>query len=379
MSHLPPVLYRGSVKNVRGEVSHEFLHFEFTDRYSVFDWGEMPDQLEDKGASLAIMGKSFFQFLGNPMNWKNLFSSNVLKENFDYEYLENLRLSKTYESLCKTGLLHHASLESYELKEPYLKVKNVKVVRPPFNGDSYNYIAYNDKLRNSLVPLEIIFRLGLSPGNSLSKRCGDDLSKWKAFGFNEIPKIGLQRIPVIDFSTKLERGDRYLSYAEAKSISGINDIEWKSLLELTNLVAINLFNFHHDLGLELWDGKVEMAFTGIEENRSFMLVDTIGIDELRLLYKGKSFSKEFLREVYKDSDWYTNLEASKKIASISGEDFKSVCLKLFQSGPEKLKSNIKERAESVYKSYSNAVSMKVFNVMCFSEEFNLDNYNQRYL
>ena len=70
MSILPPLLYRGSVKNVRGEVSAESLLFEFSDRYSVFDWGEMPDQLEEKGTALAIMGKSFFSYLENPDNWK---------------------------------------------------------------------------------------------------------------------------------------------------------------------------------------------------------------------------------------------------------------------------------------------------------------------
>ena len=63
MTNLPAILYRGSVKNVRGEVSAKTLVFEFSDRYSVFDWGEMPDQLHEKGKTLAIMGKSFFQFI----------------------------------------------------------------------------------------------------------------------------------------------------------------------------------------------------------------------------------------------------------------------------------------------------------------------------
>ena len=57
MTQLPPVLYRGSVKNVRGEVSAKELLFEFSDRFSVFDWGEMPDALDEKGKTLAVMGK----------------------------------------------------------------------------------------------------------------------------------------------------------------------------------------------------------------------------------------------------------------------------------------------------------------------------------
>ena len=29
--------------------------FHFSDRYSVFDWGEMPDNIKNKGAALAMM------------------------------------------------------------------------------------------------------------------------------------------------------------------------------------------------------------------------------------------------------------------------------------------------------------------------------------
>ena len=82
MTNLPPVLYRGSVKNVRGEVSAKSLLFEFSDRYSVFDWGEMPDQLDEKGKTLAIMGKSFFHYLEVADNWKNLFSHPIILKTF---------------------------------------------------------------------------------------------------------------------------------------------------------------------------------------------------------------------------------------------------------------------------------------------------------
>lgn len=37
--------------------------FNFSDRYSVFDWGEMPDTIPDKGAAIAILGAYFFEEL----------------------------------------------------------------------------------------------------------------------------------------------------------------------------------------------------------------------------------------------------------------------------------------------------------------------------
>jgi len=38
--------------------------FVFSDRYSVFDWGEMPDHISNKGASLCIISAYFFEKLG---------------------------------------------------------------------------------------------------------------------------------------------------------------------------------------------------------------------------------------------------------------------------------------------------------------------------
>lgn len=380
MNHLPPVLYRGSVKNVRGEVSAPELLFEFSDRYSVFDWGEMPDQLEDKGKTLAIMGKSFFKYLGNAESWKGLLQSNIIQHSFSKNYLSELESSLLYQSYCKHGLPHHAIIEKNFSDEPLLKVKNIAVYRPEFDGEHYNYEKYKSKPVNALVPLEVIFRLGLPPGNSLSKRLGPDLAKWKALGFDAVHESGLMKIPFIDFSTKLERGDRYLDYQEAQGIAELSTNEWNELLLMTNLIALNLFHFHNKLGLELWDGKIEVAFMkGANDERSFMLVDSIGIDELRLLYKGKSFSKEFLRETYKNSHWYQNLEAAKK-DSLSGEgDFKSICLNKYNSAPEPLKTEIKERAEAVYKSYSNAVTKEVLGTEFFDASFTLENYGKRFL
>jgi phosphoribosylaminoimidazole-succinocarboxamide synthase len=37
--------------------------FHFSDRYSVFDWGEMPDHIEGKGAALCVMAAYCFEQL----------------------------------------------------------------------------------------------------------------------------------------------------------------------------------------------------------------------------------------------------------------------------------------------------------------------------
>ena len=51
----------GSVKdltviNAPSETQAGLGRFAFSDRYSVFDWGEMPDHIDGKGAALCVIG-----------------------------------------------------------------------------------------------------------------------------------------------------------------------------------------------------------------------------------------------------------------------------------------------------------------------------------
>ncbi|MFB6134283.1 MAG: phosphoribosylaminoimidazolesuccinocarboxamide synthase, partial [Halanaeroarchaeum sp.] len=51
--------------------------FEFTDDYSVFDWGKMPDTIPEKGASLCTMGAYNFELLeeaGVPTHYRGVVS-----------------------------------------------------------------------------------------------------------------------------------------------------------------------------------------------------------------------------------------------------------------------------------------------------------------
>src|SRR5690554_4159734 len=53
--------------------------FHFSDRYSVFDWGEMPDTIPCKGAALCLMGAYCFERLeekGIKTHYKGLVDNN---------------------------------------------------------------------------------------------------------------------------------------------------------------------------------------------------------------------------------------------------------------------------------------------------------------
>ncbi|MDP2206541.1 MAG: phosphoribosylaminoimidazolesuccinocarboxamide synthase, partial [Alphaproteobacteria bacterium] len=95
-NNLPPMIYEGSVKNVRGTAGAAPYIFEFSDRYSIFDWGQMPDLLDGKGAALAWMSDFFFRFLGDAKNWQ------------DWKAPEALSTLLPLQSLREKGMAHHA-------------------------------------------------------------------------------------------------------------------------------------------------------------------------------------------------------------------------------------------------------------------------------
>src|ERR1700746_2341234 len=75
-----PLLYQGSVKDVRGPVqangaANPAVIFDYSDAYSVFDWGKMPDALAGKGSSLAIIAADWFEKLRIAETWKEFSKS----------------------------------------------------------------------------------------------------------------------------------------------------------------------------------------------------------------------------------------------------------------------------------------------------------------
>ncbi len=60
------LVHKGSTKDVF-QLGDNYL-FQFSDRYSVFDWGEMPDHLEGKGKALALFTKKIYEVLDQSTN-----------------------------------------------------------------------------------------------------------------------------------------------------------------------------------------------------------------------------------------------------------------------------------------------------------------------
>ena len=369
------LLKHGSVKDIYQVDGNERLVFTFSDRYSVFDWGEMPDCLENKGKSLAFFCSFFFKQLEDAVGWKKWLE----KRNE-----EGGNLGKR---LAQKGLKTHFVSALDRHKKPVddifdghdsIMVEKCPVPAIFFRRGSYDYSYYKEKRTHSLVPLEVIFRHGLPTGSSLLKRLGDS-DYLKELGLREIPKEGHRfDEPIIEFSTKLEKSDRYISQKEALEIAGMTSGEMATLKKLARLLALRIKDIFEEINVELWDGKFEFSFIPEGDERGFKLVDSIGPDEVRLLKHNLHFSKEVFRSFYRDSSWLNSVEKARKLAKEKGvSDWKSICVEELRSRPQRLPEHLKQRGEWIYQSLCNALAQKFYDRPLFDKVPSLDELTEK--
>lgn len=296
--------------------------FTFSDRYSVFDWGQMPDSIPDKGMALSIIGAYFF------------------------EYIQKTGLNTHYLGLLEDGVPKR--LDSLKNPSNRMKVKLLNVVKPVFYKGKYDYESYRRGMRNYLVPLELIYRNMLPEGSSVFKRLSEKSVQLSDLGLKEMPKPG-QRFddPILDVSTKLEPSDRYLNWAEAQYISGLDDSQMLEMKKILGAINELITKRVGQMGLVNEDGKFEF---GIDEQGNFMVVDVFGTpDECRFTYQGIPVSKEIARIWYRESVWYHKVEEAKKKDKL---DWK----KLVEISPPKLPPRLRTLISSAYKAFCNELT-----------------------
>ena len=308
--------------------------FHFSDRYSVFDWGEMPDLIEGKGAALCMMGAYCFERLEEKSiktHYRGLVDRNGKAVRFG-------ALKKQPSDVMEINLVN------VHKPKAYLQDGKVK----------YDYGVYSPKLRNFLIPLEIIYRNGLPEGSSVFKRLEQGLVTLKELGLEHYPQAGEKfRKPIFDVSTKLEEGDRYVSWAEAQRIAGLTVRELEKVKALLLKVDEMITEIASKAGLVNEDGKIELAFGA---KRSLMVVDVVGtLDECRFTYDGLHVSKEIARQYYKKTEWYRDVEVAKTRAEKEGiSDWK----KLVKTKPPKLDPKLKTTISQMYSATANELTEK---------------------
>lgn len=296
--------------------------FSFSDRYSVFDWGEMPDCIPDKGKAIAILAAYFF------------------------ERLEEAGIATHYAGLVEDGVTKRLA----ELTKPVdeLEIRLLNVIKPELIHDRYDYSKYSYARSGFLIPLEIIYRNSLPAGSSVFKRIANGQLQPSDMGLQEVPEAGKRfSKPFIDVSTKLEITDRYISWAEAKAIARLDDTEIEALKETTRTVNAMISDEFRAIGLVNEDGKIECGF---DMDRTIMIVDVLGtLDECRFTYHGLPVSKEIARIYYRDTKWHKAVEEAKRKDRLN---WKEICA----CGPDHLPDGLKVAIGDIYCACTNKIT-----------------------
>jgi phosphoribosylaminoimidazole-succinocarboxamide synthase len=197
-----------------------------------------------------------------------------------------------------------------------------------------------------LVPLEIVFRNRVPVGASLRKRSdpaahGLDGDEWPDEPV-DLPE------PVVEFSTKYEKQDRYLDRTEAAEIAGPASIDALESVarEVNDLVTEQAA----DADLTHEDGKIECLYNDGE----IQVADVVGtFDENRFSRDGQQISKEVIRQYHKRTqpEWVAAVGEAKERATAEGiADWKSLC----EREPEPLDEAVIQTARDLYCAGTNA-------------------------
>jgi len=270
----------------------------------------MPDAIPQKGASLCTMGA------------------------FNFERLAAAGIPTHYEGVV-TGDGEAVELADCEQPPTEMAIQLTQVPDLPYRGDAntdsggdaadtdaYDYDAYHDAVGDHfLIPLEIVFRNTVPVGSSLRKRgepadYGLDVEAWPD------ETVALSE-PVVEFSTKYEEQDRYLSREEAETIAGAAALDD---LEAVALSVNDLLNKQAaDAGFTHEDGKIECLYYDGE----IRVADVVGtFDENRFSVEGHQLSKEVIRQYYKREQpaWVDAVGAAKAtVADADGADWRPLC------------------------------------------------------
>jgi phosphoribosylaminoimidazole-succinocarboxamide synthase len=260
---------QGSAKNIY-RVDDTTIAFRFTNHFSVFDYGRMPDLIPDKALSVCACAVKSFGIataIGVPTHFVE------------------------------------------QLDPVTIRVKEARIITD-------RYLTTNDK--NYVVPAEWIYRLRVAGSIDRDFRAGK--KKPTNFGFpsNDPPAVGTPfPFPVHMLTTKFEDFDREITDEEAGEMGGLSyedQLEFWSMIDrLTGAIAWKLLK----TGFVLIDGKMECL---IGPNREKMIGDVFCTPDedrfcsfAKLINKGEviHYSKEYLRQIYIENGWKKQLDAAR--------------------------------------------------------------------
>jgi len=365
------IIYKRTDRRILGCGGFEDrLWLELSDRFSVFDWGAMPDSVAHRANALSLIAAHIFEKLENLEIWQQtavspalkLFRSDWLERRWNHlifcHVLNEHGLTTHYRGLVghdgKAITMREAAQSEHGVLLDILRSSYV-VPGPTMlaNRPVYFYPMPNADGGRLHVPLEFVFRYGIPAGDPADQRLLTDQVYARGLGLEMPAVIGrLLERPVLEFYSSDERSRRLLSAQEALSISGLTPGKMEEAIEFSYNIALALRSMFASLGLDVWEGKLEY----IVGTDGLRLADTIGPDRLRLFHGATELGDGLLTRAYVGSDWATAVAEAKHRAFQKGTfDWQTICLEELGSAPAPLAPELKTRADQMYGMLANHI------------------------
>ncbi|MEV4830601.1 phosphoribosylaminoimidazolesuccinocarboxamide synthase [Micromonospora sp. NPDC049257] len=225
--------------------------FEYTDHYTVFHYGRMPDLIPGKGEATCRMAAFNFARLeaaGVPTHFRRFIAPNRIE---------------------------------FDLAQ----------VPDPDSGPAPASTG------NHLLPVQVLFRNELPQGSSVHRRLAAGTLTQVEAGLRRAPSIGEKLTqPLIEYATMLEPVNRFVDRPEAQRLAGVSDYQFQTMTDLSLQVNEILSRRAREVGLSHCDGKVEFLTTS---DGRIVVADSPGTpDESRLMFRGVHCGKQILRNWY---------------------------------------------------------------------------------
>jgi phosphoribosylaminoimidazole-succinocarboxamide synthase len=132
---------------------------------------------------------------------------------------------------------------------------------------------------------------------------------------------------VLDYSTKYEPEDRYVSVEEARAITGFPSERWAKINRTTAEASRLMTEHARSRGVEREDGKVEFVTLDHRASKDVLGDAVTTLHEDRLILDGTDITKQAIRDAVKRSspEWAAEIDRAKSEARRQGvADFRSL-------------------------------------------------------
>lgn len=252
----------------------------------------------------------------------------------------NIMMGFNFELLTEQGMLsHYIGLVTNEgelistkraisqrVAPTIARVQFANRLLPKFENGKWDYSMFGQQDMTCYVqPIEFISRNALPAASSIWKRVKKGQVTLEDLGLpadfkpgDEIPE---RLRPILDYSTKFEPDDRYLTPKEAQTLMGMSDEDFAVINATTRRASNVMTQYAASRGFTREDGKVE--YVGLKLGDA---VCTWHEDRL-VTMEGIGISKQRIRDKIKKLNpaWYEDIEKSKQRAKKEGvADFRTL-------------------------------------------------------